>query len=196
MKNILTHITIFTLLTGTNVLWSQQIGFAHDWQAVIRKYNSLEGMEVSSTYYLYDNHNAVKHTEMTQAVEARKAKNIYQKIDRMEYIVSDQYMVMVDLDEKIIVFDRSVKGFSPYTPDISLDYLKEFITSERLLKNTTSEKHYEISFSEGEIEKIIVTIDKSAFLLKEMTLFYSEKEDVDDENKTVLVKQKLKIVFS
>ena len=196
MKGLPLYITIFMLLTGTNVLWSQQIGFAHDWQAVIRKYNSLEGMEVSSTYYLYGNHNATKPSEMTQAVVARKSKNIYQKIDRMEYIVSDQYMAMVDHDEKIIVFDRSIKGFSPYTPDISLDYLREFITSEKVLKNNISEKQYEIHFSEGEIEKIITTIDKSSFLLKDMTLYYSEKEDVDDENKTILVKQKLKIVFT
>ncbi len=196
MKGVPLYITIHILLTGANVLFSQKTSFIADWQAVIRKYNDLEGMEVSSTYYLYDDHHSVKPTEMSQALVARKAKDIYQKIGEIEYIVSEQYMAMVDHDEKHILFDSSVKGFSPYTPDISLDYLKEFIISERVLKNTASEKQYEIGFSEGELESISTVIQKPSFLLKELTLYYAEKEEVDEENRPIRVKQKLRIVFA
>lgn len=186
---------LFLLLLDLS-LQDQQIGFAHDWKMMLQAYNNLDGKEVATTYYLYDTHNSQKHSEITSAIVARKGRNVYQKIDNIEYIVDEQHMVMIDHSDRVIIFDRVVKDFNPITPNIDMSYLGHYVSSEKKLFDSKGERKYSIVFTEGEVEKLEATFYTNTMLLKEVTIFYAEKDDVDDENKPIRVKQKMKITFN
>jgi len=194
MKSLIFN-SFLICIVNTTCIYAQRIGFKHDWQNVIKKYNTLDCVEVSTTYYLFDSHTSTKHTDITKGNVSRKGKDVYQSIDNMEYIVNESFMAMIDHDDKVIVFDRSLKGFSPLTPEINMDYLKEFIRNEKSSMISKTVKQYEVTFEDQEIEKLVINFFPATMLLQDITIYYAEHEDVDDENKPVKVKQKLKIVF-
>jgi len=169
MKGILLFIGLFCFASA----WTQDV------KSVLTKVNATyanKNVSYSTKYELYKGHKATKiHSFYTGEVVSQDG-NIYQKIDKTEFIYTEKFSVKINSDEKALVVLAGQKNISP---ELNLELaLKECSSSELVDKGS----YYSIVMimkpaSSLQCSVIQLRVDKESFTLQQIDVYYSFLQD-------------------
>lgn len=156
--------------------WSQDVN------SILTKVNaaySNKNVSYLTRYELFKGHKATKvHSFYTGEVLSYEG-NIYQKIDKTEFVYTDGFSVKINSEEKVIVVSN---GQTNVSRELDLDVaMKECLSSKIIDKGN----YYSIEMSmkpESSIQCSVIQlrVDKVNYTLQQIDIYYSFLQDFSE----------------
>lgn len=184
MKKIIS-ITV-TMLLSIIVLSAQDL--KADFAKMQQAYLEAETFSSTMRMKVYEGESR-STTVMTKTAKLKRSGDQYwYKVDQQTMVMNQKYMLMINGDQKVIVYGKRGEEafFNPAT--VQLPDLEEWMERyESIEFNGTKEgvKHYSIQVEEGAVSNIELYIDATTFLIKKM--IYDYKVPAYKQNNTIEV---------
>jgi len=160
--------------------------FALTGQEVVKKmqaaYAAMENIEYSATYELFKGHSSKEIHSSYKGYMYRLGTQVYQKIDKTEFVYGSEYFLQISHSEKALVLDLAPKTINMEVDQavvfnecsqVKLEEFDDFYVVKLIYKATSS-----LPFSVTKMR-----IHKGDYLLQQLDFYYTIQENFSNDRR-------------
>jgi outer membrane lipoprotein-sorting protein len=171
--------------------------YKEDMLKLNKSYMSLKKFSYTANYTMYSGNSTIP-SETYYTLFKKNNDQYYSKSPDDEYLVNDKYILFIDHEDKDVFiqpniakkntdinsFINNTQGMEKFL-DTLIDVYKNV---QAIASNFAGTRGYKFSYNEGPYTRIDLIIDTKVWLIKEMVLYYAEKDEVDGKEQDVRIK--------
>lgn len=189
------HLALFVVATGIHTLSSQDI--KKDITAINTAYNKLGKLSCIFELNMYENYTTSKIYYTQSGTIQKNGNATFQKFDDTECINTPDYSVIIDKEDKEVVYAPKKRSFTPSVVSLNLDSVLMFCKSNKYRKISDNLCSYEFTMIDRypDYNQIVVFFNPSNYLIQKI-VFYCEEDDISVNNDSErLAKSRLEINY-
>ena len=149
-------------------------------QKITVKYSKMESIQFQTKYDLYKGHKSNEIISSYEGFIYRKDNELYQKIDKTEFVYGKDFFLKISHKEHVLVLDSEQKTM---TSDIDLSQFKNDVREVKVKEFESSYKLviYYKSYSQVPFSCVTMLIDRDSELITQMDFYYTNPTDFSKE---------------
>lgn len=172
---------IFIWLVLAGPASGQREAFLEDYKKISDNYFAMPHAEVRANYKLYAGHTGKKPVSTSSSVVKIKNREIHQEIENIITLANKDFMVMIDREDKTILFDQTPREFFNTLWSVNLQANQHAIKDVVKKEETAASRTYLLTFSYGEVEKMTIRYHPKTYKLISMELYYAKEDSYYDD---------------
>jgi hypothetical protein len=167
----------------------------NDITKINKAYTDLLSFSENITYTLYSDFTSLIPNSTEKGVLVKSGNNQYMKISSTEIITAENYQLVIESDNKIIMYGNKPAA-SKETNAVDLDKTLKLCNTVTLLEINGKDKGYKFEFAKGTFDEyaaVSVWFDTTNYLLSKITLYYNS---TPEEYEGLTTKPRMDITYS